>query len=107
MSIITTNKNIRIELKSNDKISIDETTKRITEAVKSARTKTSDPIALDESNTNISVSYDNVDSNKAADVSFEGWRYKTFIDILNPTPIEVEAFLQVELPGGMDIDVIL
>lgn len=105
MSIISTNQNIRVILKGIDKIIIDETAKKIIEAVKPKGTETLEPITLTSSSNIIFNTCSNGDNNMTVDELLNAQGYQTIIDILNPDPKAVDALLQVELPEGVDIEI--
>ena len=96
---------IRIKLKAYDHDLIDLSAEKIVETVKKTGTKVSGPIPLPTEKEIITIlraTHKYKDSRE----QFELRTHKRLIDIFNPTAKTVDSLMKIDLPAGVDIDVI-
>ena len=102
----STNKNmIRIRLKAYDHQLIDKAAETIVEAAKRTDAKVSGPIPLPTQKEIITI-LRAVHKYKDSREQFELRTHKRLIDILNPQAKTVEALMGVELPAGVEIEIV-
>ena len=102
----STNKNmIRIRLKAYDHQLIDKAAETIVEAAKRTDAKVSGPIPLPTKKEVVTI-LRAVHKYKDSREQFERRTHKRLIDILNPNQKVVEALMSLDLPAGVEIDVI-
>ena len=103
----TTSKNmIRIRLKAYDHQLIDKAAETIVEAAKRTDAKVSGPIPL-PTKTEIVTILRAVHKYKDSREQFEIRYHKRLIDVKNPTKKLTDELMNIELPAGVDIQVVL
>ena len=97
---------IRIKLKAYDHEVIDQSAKKIVETVESSGAKVSGPIPLPtKKNVFCVIRSPHVD--KDSREHFELKTHKRLIDIYAASGHTVEAMMRIELPAGVDIELIV
>ena len=86
------NQKIRIKLKAYDHVVLDQSAEKIVEIAKRTGAKVSGPIA--------------VHKYKDSREQFERRTHKRLIDIVVPGAKTMESLIKIDLPAGVDIDVI-
>ena len=106
MATTSNKKMIRIRLKAYDHQLIDKAAEKIVETAKRTDAKVSGPIPL-PTKTEIVTILRAVHKYKDSREQFERRTHKRLIDIMNPTQKTVEALMNLELPAGFEIDIML
>ena len=96
---------IRIRLKAFDHQLIDQTAERIVETAKRTGAKVSGPIPLPTEKEIITI-LRAVHKYKDSREQFERRTHKRLIDIVVPGAKTMEALIKLDLPAGVEIDVI-
>ncbi len=95
---------IRIKLKSYDHRVLDESIKKIVDAVKRTGVTISGPVLLPVEIRRYTVLRSpHVD--KKSREQFEIRIHKRLIDILDPTPSTVEQLMNLQLPSGIEVEI--
>ena len=97
---------IRIKLKAYDHVLIDQSAKKIVDTAKKTGAKVSGPVPLPthkEVVTILRAPHKYKDSRE----QFEMRTHQRLIDILMPTPKTVDSLMRLDLPAGVDIEIIL
>ena len=97
---------IRIRLKAYDHQLIDQAAERIVETAKRTGASVSGPIPLPTKKEVVTIlrsPFVNKDSRE----QFERRTHKRLIDVIKPSAKTVEALMSLELPAGVDIEIIL
>jgi len=97
---------IRIRLKAFDHKLLDQSAERIVETAKRTGASVSGPVPLPTDKEIITI-LRAVHKYKDSREQFEMRTHKRLIDILNPTPKTVDALMRLNLPAGVDIEIIL
>lgn len=97
---------IRIRLKAYDHELIDQSAEKIIETAKRNGAKVSGPIPLPTEKQIVTI-LRAVHKYKDAREQFETRTHKRLIDILRPSNKTVEALQGLELPAGVDIEIML
>ncbi|MEB3430097.1 30S ribosomal protein S10 [Citroniella saccharovorans] len=95
---------IRIRLRAYDHEVIDQSAKRIVEAVKRTDAKVSGPIPLPTEKEVVTI-LRAVHKYKDSREQFEQRTHKRLIDIIEPNPKTLEALKKLNLPAGVDIEI--
>ena len=101
------NQKIRIKLKAYDHVVLDQSAEKIVEIAKRTGAKVSGPIPLPTDKEVITIlravhKYKDKDSRE----QFERRTHKRLIDIVVPGAKTMESLIKIDLPAGVDIDVI-
>ena len=99
------NEKIRIRLKSYDHRLLDLSAKKIVESVKRTGAKVNGPIPL-PTEKEIFTILRSPHVNKDSREQFERRTHKRLIDILVPGEKTLESLIKIDLPAGVEIDVI-
>lgn len=95
---------IRIRLKAYDHTALDQSAERIVETAKKTGAEVSGPIPLPTEKEVVTI-LRAVHKYKDAREQFEQRTHKRLIDILNPTPKTMDAFMKLTMPAGVDIEI--
>ncbi len=98
------NQKIRIKLKAYEHTLIDQSCERIIETARRTGAKISGPIPLPTEKEIVTI-LRSPHKYKDSREQFEMRTHKRLIDILNPTPRTVDAFMRLDLPAGVDIEI--
>jgi len=94
---------IRVKLKAYDYRLLDQFTKEIVDTAKKTGASVSGPVPLPTHRTIYTVLRSpNID--KKSREQFEMRTHKRLIDILDPTPKTVDAFMRLDMPAGVDVE---
>ena len=96
---------IRIRLKAYDHTLIDQAAEKIVEAAKRNGAKVSDPIPLPTDKEVVTI-LRAVHKYKDSREQFEFRTHKRLIDILKPSQKAIEALVDIELPAGVESEII-
>jgi small subunit ribosomal protein S10 len=97
------NQKIRVRLKAYDYHLLDQFTTQIVDTAKKSGATVSGPIPLPTRRTIYTVLRSpNID--KKSREQFEMRTHKRLIDILDPTPKTVDAFMRLDMPAGVDVE---
>ena len=96
---------IRIKLKSYDHTLIDQSAERIVETAKRTGARVSGPIPLPTEKEIVTI-LRSPHKHKDSREQFEMRTHKRLIDILNPQAKTVEALMNIELPAGVEIEIV-
>ncbi|MBQ8731006.1 MAG: 30S ribosomal protein S10 [Lachnospiraceae bacterium] len=96
---------IRIKLKAYDHVILDQSAEKIVEIAKRTGAKVSGPIPLPTKKEVITI-LRAVHKYKDSREQFERRTYKRLIDVVVPTAKTMEALVKIDLPAGVEIDVI-
>ena len=99
------NKTIRIRLKAYDHQLIDQSAERIVETAKRTNAKVSGPIPLPTKKEVVTI-LRAVHKYKDSREQFEFRTHKRLIDILKPSQKAIEALVDIELPAGVESEII-
>ena len=99
------NQKIRIKLKAYDHVVLDQSAEKIVEIAKRTGAKVSGPIPLPTDNEVITI-LRAVHKYKDSREQFERRTHKRLIDIVAPGAKTMESLIKIDLPAGVDIDVI-
>lgn len=95
---------IRIKLKSYDHTLIDQVAMRIVDVADKNGCKISGPIPLPTDREVITV-IRSPHKHKDSREQFETRTHKRVIDVLNPSSKAINAFMKLDLPAGVDINI--
>ena len=96
---------IRIKLKAYDHVVLDQAAEKIVEIIKRTGAKVSGPIPLPTDKEIITI-LRAVHKHKDSREQFERRTHKRLIDIVVPGEKTMEALIKLQLPAGVDIDVV-
>ena len=96
---------IRIKLKAYDHVVLDQAAEKIVEIIKRTGAKVSGPIPLPTDKEIITI-LRAVHKYKDSREQFERRTHKRLIDIVVPGEKTMEALIKLQLPAGVDIDVV-
>jgi len=99
------NEKIRVRLKSYDHTLIDAAAAKIVEVAKRNGSAVSGPIPLPTDKEIVTI-LRAVHKYKDSREQFELRTHKRLIDILNPQAKTVEALMSIELPAGVEIEIV-
>ncbi len=99
------NEKIRVRLKSYDHTLIDAAAAKIVEVAKRNGSAVSGPIPLPTDREIVTI-LRAVHKYKDSREQFEMRTHKRLIDILNPQAKTVEALMNIELPAGVEIEIV-
>ena len=99
------NQVMRITLKAYDHTLIDQAAKEIVEAVKGTGAKVSGPIPMPTKVEKVTI-LRAVHKYKDSREQFEFRTHKRLIDILKPSQKAIEALVDIELPAGVESEII-
>ena len=99
------NQKIRIKLKAYDHVVLDQSAEKIVEIAKRTGAKVSGPIPLPTDKEVITI-LRAVHKYKDSREQFERRTHKRLIDIVVPGAKTMESLIKIDLPAGVDIDVI-
>ena len=99
-------KEIKVKIKSYDVKVVDQTAKKIVEASKAEGLTVSGPVPL-PTKKEIFTILRSVHVNKKSREQFEIRTHKRLVVIKNPGDKLMETFKRMELPSGVDVDVIV
>ena len=97
------NQKIRIKLKAYDHVVLDQSAEKIVEIAKRTGAKVSGPIPLPTDKEVITILRA---VHKYSREQFERRTHKRLIDIVVPGAKTMESLIKIDLPAGVDIDVI-
>ena len=97
---------IRIRLKAYEHRILDQSADKIVDTAKRTGATISGPIPLPTERTIYTV-LRSPHKYKDSREQFEMRTHKRLIDIVNPTPKTVDALMKLDLPSGVDIEIIL
>ncbi len=100
----TSEKKIRVRLKSYDHALVDQAAEKIVEAVKRAGATVSGPIPLPTEREIVTI-LRAVHKYKDSREQFEMKTHKRLIDILKPSAKVVETLTTIEIPAGVEIEI--
>ena len=100
----TSEKKIRVRLKSYDHAVVDQAAEKIVEAVKRAGATVSGPIPLPTEREIVTI-LRAVHKYKDSREQFEMRTHKRLIDVIRPSNKTVEALTGLELPAGVEIEI--
>src|SRR5919106_4491417 len=95
---------IRIRLKAFDYAVVDESAKKIVDAVLRTGARVSGPVPL-PTERNIFCVITSPHKDKDAREHFEMRTHRRLIDVFDPTPRTIEDLTRLELPAGVDIEI--
>ena len=96
---------IRIKLMSYDTEMLDQAATKIVETMKKSGAKISGPIPLPTEKEIVTI-LRAVHKYKDSREQFELRTHKRLIDILNPQAKTIEALMNIELPAGVEIEIV-
>ena len=97
---------IRIKLKAFDHVLIDQSAKKIVDTAKATGANVSGPIPLPTDKEIITI-LRSPHKYKDSREQFEMRTHKRLIDILVPTAKTVDSLMRLDLPAGVDIEILL
>ena len=97
---------IRIKLKAYDHVLIDQSARKIVDTAKKTGAKVSGPVPL-PTNKEVVTILRAPHKYKDSREQFELRTHQRLIDILLPTPKTVDSLMRLDLPAGVDIEIIL
>ena len=97
---------IRIKLKAYDHVLIDQSARKIVDTAKKTGAKVSGPVPL-PTNKEVVTILRAPHKYKDSREQFEMRTHQRLIDILLPTPNTVDSLMRLDLPAGVDIEIIL
>ena len=97
---------IRIKLKAYDHVLIDQSARKIVDTAKKTGAKVSGPVPL-PTNKEVVTILRAPHKYKDSREQFEMRTHQILIDILLPTPKTVDSLMRLDLPAGVDIEIIL
>ncbi len=98
------NQNIRIRLKSFDNALLDNSVKKILNAVLRTGSKVCGPIPLPMSIKRFTV-LRSPHKDKKSREQFEIRKYKRVIDIVEPNPQTIDSLMKLEIPAGVEVEI--
>ena len=103
---IMASQTIRISLKAYDHQLLDKSTEKIVKTAKSTGAVISGPIPMPTKRTIYTVLRSPFVDKKSRE-QFQSKIHKRVVDILNSTPKTVEALMKLDLPAGVDIQIMV
>ena len=97
---------IRIKLKAYDHVLIDQSARKIVDTANKTGAKVSGPVPL-PTNKEVVTILRAPHKYKDSREQFEMRTHQRLIDILLPTPKTVDSLMRLDLPAGVDIEIIL
>ena len=97
---------IRIKLKAYNHVLIDQSARKIVDTAKKTGAKVSGPVPL-PTNKEVVTILRAPHKDKDSREQFEMRTHQRLIDILLPTPKTVDSLMRLDLPAGVDIEIIL
>ncbi len=97
---------IRIKLKAYEHTLIDQSAARIVETAKRTRARVSGPIPLPTEKEIVTI-LRSPHKHKDSREQFEMRTHKRLIDILKPSQKAIEALVNLELPAGVESEIVL
>ncbi len=97
---------IRIKLRAYDHVLIDQSARKIVDTAKKTGAKVSGPVPL-PTNKEVVTILRAPHKYKDSREQFEMRTHQRLIDILLPTPKTVDSLMRLDLPAGVDIEIIL
>ena len=97
---------IRIKLKAYDHVLIDQSARKIVDTAKKTGAKVSGPVPL-PTNKEVVTILRAPHKYKDSREQFEMRTHQRLIDILLPTPKTVDSLMRLDLPAGVDIEIIV
>ena len=97
---------IRIKLRAYDHVLIDQSARKIVDTAKKTGAKVSGPVPL-PTNKEVVTILRSPHKYKDSREQFEMRTHQRLIDILLPTPKTVDSLMRLDLPAGVDIEIIL
>ena len=97
---------IRIKLKAYDHVLIDQSARKIVDTAKKTGAKVSGPVPL-PTNKEVVTILRAPHKYKDSREQFEMRTHQRLIDILLPTPKTVDSLMRLDLPAGVNIEIIL
>lgn len=97
---------IRIKLKAYDHVLIDQSARKIVDTAKKTGARVSGPVPL-PTNKEVVTILRAPHKYKDSREQFEMRTHQRLIDILMPTPKTVDSLMRLDLPAGVDIEIIL
>ena len=97
---------IRIKLKAYDHVLIDQSARKIVDTAKKTGAKVSGPVPLPTNKEVVTIlraPHKYKDSREQVEMR----THQRLIDILLPTPKTVDSLMRLDLPAGVDIEIIL
>ena len=98
------NQKIRIKLKSYDHSLVDKSSEKIVKAVKATGAVVVGPIPLPTKKEKFTV-LKSPHVNKKARDQYQLCTYKRLVDIYSNSSKTVDAFMKIELPSGVDVEI--
>ena len=98
------NQKIRIKLKAYESSIIDQSAARIVDTAKRTGSRVSGPIPLPTEKEIVTI-LRSPHKHKDSREQFEMRTHKRLIDILQPTPLTVDALTKLDLPAGVEIEI--
>ena len=102
--MVANNQNIRIRLKAFDHRLIDRSAREIVDTAKRTGATVKGPIPLPTKNERYTILI-SPHVNKNARDQYELLTHKRLMDIVDPTDKTVDAFMRLELPAGVDVQI--
>ena len=99
-----TSEKIRIRLKAQDHVILEQSAERIVDTAKKTGAKVSGPIPLPTQKEIITI-LRSPHKHKDSREQFEMRTHKRVIDILYPTQKTVDSLMKIDLPAGVDIEI--
>ncbi|MFA6427574.1 MAG: 30S ribosomal protein S10 [Candidatus Magasanikbacteria bacterium] len=100
----TSGPKLRITIKAYDHKIIDEATKTIIDTAERNNVKVVGPVPLPTGINKYSVNRATF-VHKTAQEQYEMRTHKRLVDIINPTPKAIDAFMNLNLPSGVDVSI--
>ena len=94
---------IRIRLKANDNVVLDQSAEKIVDTAKRTGAKVSGPIPLPTKREIVTI-LRSPHKHKDSREQFEMRTHKRVIDILYPTQTTVDSLMKLDLPAGVDVE---
>jgi len=95
---------LRIKIKAYDHKLIDTATKTIIDTAERNSVKVVGPVPLPTSIQKYSVNRATF-VHKTAQEQYEMRTHRRLVDIINPTPKAIDAFMNLNLPSGVDVEI--
>ena len=99
-----TSEKIRIRLKANDHVVLEQSAEKIVDTAKKTGAKVSGPIPLPTEKEIVTI-LRSPHKHKDSREQFEMRTHKRVIDILYPTQKTVDNLMKIDLPAGVDIEI--
>ena len=103
---VATSEKIRIRLKAYDHVILEQSAEKIVDTAKKTGAKVSGPIPLPTQKEIVTI-LRSPHKYKDSREQFEMRTHKRVIDILYPTQKTVDSLMKLELPAGVNIEIIL